>query len=64
MNQIPNDVEGESKLCSVSLLPSWRGLQKAWEQGTDFKNDLSKFKEDTLKTQTLFSNSYNKADIF
>lgn len=51
--------------CSLNLhmIPSWRGLLQAWEKGTDFKM-TSKFKEDTLKTRTLFSNSYIKADIF
>lgn len=55
MNQSPNDVDGESKLCSLSSLPSWRGLQKTWERGTDLKNDLNNFKEDTLKTQALLA---------
>lgn len=51
--------------CSLNLhmMPNWRKLQQAWERKR-LPNDLSKFKQDLLKTRTLLNNFYIKADIF
>lgn len=66
MKQEPNDLDDESvwMLIKFTYDAKLERIATSLREGKKFQNNLSKFKEDTLKIRILFSNFYIKVDIF